>query len=286
MGAIASYAGLACLVTGASSGIGREIARELARRRARVVVTARRAARLEDLARELGTLGAPAAWAVPADLGRIEEVERLVREAEAAAGPIDVLVNNAGFAVAGLFVKSDLAKNLAMVRLNAEAPLALAHRLLPGMIARGRGGVLTVSSVAGFVASPIESAYGGTKALLRVWSHGVHQELRHTPVAITALCPGTTDTEFFDAGGFTKTTRFLDMRADPARVARAGLDGLARGRMQVIPGFLNQVLMLATRFTTARFAASVSRRLLMGRARGIRSPVSAPEPPADGTLSS
>jgi short-subunit dehydrogenase len=220
---------------------------------------------------------------VTADIARADGVEWLASEAERLAGPIDVLVSNAGFAVAGLFVKSDLAKNLDMVRLNADAPLALAHRLLPGMIERGRGGVLTVSSVAGFVASPIESAYGGTNALLRVWSHGVHQELKHTPVAITALCPGTTDTEFFEAGGFRNPTGFLNMRADPARVARAGLDGLARGRMQVVPGFLNKVLVFATRLTTARFAASVSRRLLMGRARGLRSPAS-PPPTPPGTL--
>jgi uncharacterized protein len=284
MGRIASYEGLACLVTGASSGIGREIARELARRKARVVVTARRAERLEELVKEMTALGAPAAWAVTADLARLEEVERLVAEAERLAGPIDVLVSNAGFGVGGLFVKSDLAKTLAMVRVNAEAPLALAHRLLPGMIERGRGGVLTVSSVAGFVASPIESAYGGTKALLRVWSHGVHQELKFTPVAITALCPGTTDTEFFEVGGFHKQTKFLGMRADPVRVARAGLDGLARGRMQVVPGLLNKLLTFAPRLTTTRFAASVSRRLLMGRARGVRSP--APTPGPRGTLPS
>jgi short-subunit dehydrogenase len=172
------------------------------------------------------------------------------------------------------------------VRLNCDAPLALAHRLLPGMIERGRGGVLTVSSVAGFVASPAESAYGGTKALLRVWSHGVHQELKHTPVAITALCPGTTDTEFFEAGGFRNPTGFLNMRADAAKVARAGLDGLERGKMQVVPGFLNKVLTFAPRLTTTRFAASVARRLLMGRARGVRSPSPPPppRPPTPGTL--
>jgi short-subunit dehydrogenase len=140
MGRIASFEGLACLVTGASSGIGREIARELARRKARVVVTARRAERLQELVGELTALGAPAAWAVTADLARTEEVERLAAEAERLAGPIDVLVSNAGFAVAGLFVRSD-SEEPAMV---CWKPLALAHRLLPGMIERGRGGVLIV----------------------------------------------------------------------------------------------------------------------------------------------
>lgn len=278
MARIRSFAGLVCLVTGASSGIGREIARELARRGARVAITARRRERLDELARELRALGAASTHVLVADLGAPGEPERLAREVEAQVGPVDVLVNNAGFAVPGLFVKSDLARTLDMLRLNVDAAVVLARLLLPGMVARDRGGVLTVASVAGFLASPVQSAYGGTKAFLRVWSHSLHAELKHTNVAITALCPGVTDTEFFDAAGFTKMTGFLRLRASAAKVARKGVDGLARGRMQVIPGLGNKSLMFARRLTTERFGAMVSRFLMMGRAKALRSRPGASSP--------
>lgn len=271
MARIRSFSGLVCLVTGASSGIGREIARELARRGAVLVLSARRADRLEALAAELSALGAPAAHVVVADLGLTGEPERLAREAVERAGPVDVLVNNAGFAVPGLFVRSDLERTRAMVRLNVDAALVLARLLLPGMVARDRGGMLTVASVAGFLSSPVQSAYGGTKAFLRVWSHSLHAELAHTNVAVTALCPGVTDTEFFESAGFTKMTGFLRLRANAAKVARAGLDALARGRMQVIPGIGNKSLMFARRLTTERFGARVSRWLMMGRTKALRS---------------
>lgn len=271
MARIRSFSGLVCLVTGASSGIGREIARELARRGAVLVLSARRAERLEALAAELPALGAAGAHVVVADLGLTGEPERLAREAVERAGPVDVLVNNAGFAVPGLFVRSDLDRTRAMVRLNVDAALVLARLLLPGMVARDRGGMLTVASVAGFLSSPVQSAYGGTKAFLRVWSHSLHAELAHTNVAVTALCPGVTDTEFFESAGFTKLTGFLRLRAAAAKVARAGVDALARGRMQVIPGIGNKSLMFARRLTTERFGARVSRWLMMGRTKALRS---------------
>lgn len=271
MGRIRSFEGLTCLVTGASSGIGREIARELARRKARLVVTARRAERLRELCVELKGLGASFAEVLVADLEHAEEVELLAREAQTIAGPIDVLVNNAGFAVPGLFVRSDLARTLAMIRVNVDAPLALARLLLPGMLARDRGGILTVASVAGFSASPVQSAYGGTKALLRVWSHSLHAELKHTNLAITALCPGVTDTEFFEAAGFSKMSGFLRWRADAAKVARKGVAAFAKGKMQLVPGGANKLLMFARRFTSERFAAMTARRLMMGRTKALRS---------------
>ena len=270
MARIRSFEGLTCLVTGASSGIGREIALDLARRKARLLVTARRAERLEALCSELRAAGAPSAQAFVADLAQAAEVQRLLREVQALGG-VDVLVNNAGFGVPGLFPRSDLARSLEMVRVNVDAPLVLAHALLPGMLARGRGGILNVASVAGFVASPLQSAYGGTKGFLRVWSHSLHAELKHAEVAVTCLCPGVTDTEFFSTAGFTDMSGFLRWRASAAAVARAGVEGLARGRMQVIPGLSNKLLMFAGRLTSARFAAMVARFLLLGRARGLRS---------------
>jgi short-subunit dehydrogenase len=265
MGRIASFDGLGCLVTGASSGIGRELALLLAAEGARLVLTARRAERLEALAAETRSRGAKEAHALPADLGRAGEADRVANEAERLLGAVDVLVNDAGFGVTGSFAGTDLDRTLEMVRVNVDAALVLIRRLLPGMVSRNRGGLLTVSSVAGFQAAPYESAYAGTKAFLLVLSDGLHQEYKHTRLAITALCPGVTDTEFFQAAGFRDPSAFLRWRADATKVARKGLRAFRRGKMTVVPGFLNKLLVLAPRLTTRRFAASVARRLMSGR---------------------
>ncbi len=265
MAKIASYRGLGCLVTGASSGIGREIARALAEDGARLVLAARREERLREVAEECRSLGAAEAFPVPVDLSRREEAERLASEAERLLGTVDVLVNDAGFSVPGAFVRSPIDRTLDMVRVNVDATVLLARRLLPKMLERDRGGVLTVSSVAGFQAAPYQSAYAGTKAFLLVWSDGLHQEVKGTHVAVTALCPGVTDTEFFEASGFVNPGSFLKFRAAARKVAHAGLQGLRHGRMEVVPGPLNKTLVWIQRLTTRRFAASVSRRLMASR---------------------
>ena len=187
MGRIDSFRDLGCLVTGASSGIGRDMAVLLAQAGARIVVTARRKERLDELVTFLMESGARAAFAAVADLDDPEAAARLADEAEHHLGHVDVLINNAGFAVPGMFNNTELARTLSMVRVNVMAPVALAHRLLPGMVSRDRGGILNVSSVAGYQAAPYQSAYAGTKAFLLNWSDGLHQEYKHTNVAITAL---------------------------------------------------------------------------------------------------
>jgi short-subunit dehydrogenase len=259
------------LVTGASSGLGADFARELAAHGAHLVLVARREERLKQLAAELEGRHGVRTRVVAMDLGRPGAPKALHERMQAEAVPVDVLVNNAGFAVPGLFPRSDLARTLSMIRVNVDAPVALARLLLPGMLARDRGGILTVASVAGFSASPVQSAYGGTKAFLRVWSHSLHAELKHTNLAITALCPGVTDTEFFEAAGFSKMSGFLRWRADAAKVARKGVAAFAKGKMQLVPGGANKLLMFARRFTSERFAALTARRLMMGRTKALRS---------------
>jgi short-subunit dehydrogenase len=265
VGRIASYRGLGCLVTGASSGIGREIARALADEGARVVGTARRAERLEELAAELKGRGAPEAHVLVADLAETGEAARVAAEATRLLGAVDVLVNNAGFSVPGAYATSDPERTLRMVRVNVDATVVLTRTLLPGMIERKRGGVLTVSSVAGFQAAPYQAGYAGTKAFLLVFSDSIHQETKASGVSVTALCPGVTDTEFFDVAGYRHLGKFMRWRADAAKVARAGLRGLRRGKMDVVPGPLNKSLVFVQRFFSRRFAASVSRRLMASR---------------------
>lgn len=265
MGRIDSYRSLACLVTGASSGIGRDIAVLLAKEGARLVVTARRKERLETLVEELIGHGAEAAHAVVADLSTLDGPAEVAAAAEAALGPVDVFVNNAGFAVPGLFAQTDLERTLDMIRVNVSASVELTHRLLPGMLKRDRGGVLTVASMAGYQAAPYQSAYAGTKAFLLNWSDGLHQEYKHTNLAISVLCPGVTDTEFFEAAGYRKLTGFLAHRMPSMKVAALGVKALRKGKMEAVPGFGNKALLFAERLFSRHFVASLSRRLMGGR---------------------
>ncbi len=265
MGRIPSYRGLGCLVTGASSGIGRDVARQLAGAGARLALTARRTARLEALAEEARARGAAAVHVLPEDLADPGAPARLCAAAEAALGGVDVLVNNAGFAVPGHFVRADAERTGRMIQVNVVAAVDLTRRLLPGMLLRGRGGILTVASLAGFQAAPYQAAYAGTKAFLLNFSNSLHQELRGTALAVTALCPGVTDTEFFEAAGYRRLTRLLQWRMPAEKVARAGLRALARGRMEVVPGALNKTIVFAQRFLPRPFVAAMARRVLGAR---------------------
>ena len=265
MGRIESFAGMGCLVTGASAGIGREIARLLADAGARLVVTARREDRLAELCEELRTRGAREAHAAPIDLAAADGVDRVIAAAESALGHVDVLINNAGFAVPGSFLRSAEERTAAMIAVNVTAATLLLRRLLPGMVKRERGGVLNVASVAAFQAAPYQSAYAGTKSYLLNLSESVYQEVKHTNVAVTALCPGVTDTEFFDAAGYRNLGPYMNRRMSAVKVARLGLKGLRRGKPVVVPGFVNRALLFVERFTPRALVGEVSRRLMGGR---------------------
>ncbi len=262
MGRIQTFADLGCLVTGASSGIGRDIARLLAREGARLAITARRAQRLETLAAELRALGAGDVHVLPEDLSDPTAPARLAARASECLRGVDVLVNNAGFAVPGLFLRSDLARTLSMLQVNCAAAVELTRILLPGMLARDRGGILTVASVAAFQAAPYQTAYSATKAFLLNFSDSLHQELKGSQLAVTALCPGVTDTEFFEAAGYRHLTKLLRWRMPSMRVAQAGVKAFRKGRMGVVPGLLNKAMIFSQRFLPRSFVAACSRRLM------------------------
>ncbi len=270
MARIASYRDLGCLVTGASSGIGADTARLLAREGARLVLTARREDRLLALAEECRELGAIAAYGIVADLDDPAAPAHVVEMAENHLGHVDVLINNAGFAVPGLFASSDLERTLSMLRVNVCAAVELAHRLLPGMVKRRQGGILNVSSMAGHLPAPYQSAYAGTKAFLLNWSNGLHQEYKHSKVAITALCPGVTDTEFFDAAGYPQGGSIMKLSAPCGPVAELGVRALAQGKMEAVPGPLNKLLLFLPRFLPHTWVASASRRVMGGRPKPER----------------
>jgi len=228
----------AILITGASSGIGAALARALAPRARLLVLVARRTARLEALAAEIAASGGrAAALPMPCDLADAAARDALLERVAREAGPIDVLVNNAGFGEQGPFVQADWPTLARMVEVNAVAPLHLERALLPGMVARGRGGVLVVSSAVGRAVIPYLATYTGTKHLLTAHAQALRTELSGTGVVVSQLCPGPVRTEFGRVArmrGGVAPPRFLAMSAE--RCAAIAVAEFARGRPMIVPG--------------------------------------------------
>jgi short-subunit dehydrogenase len=231
------------LVTGASSGIGAEIARGLAARGRGVTLVARREERLRELADELAGEHAIRAEVVTADVSDDEGREELVREVDKLGLTVDVLVNNAGFGSGGAFVELEGGKESSMVRTNCEAVVGLCSAYLPRMVERGTGAVLNVASLIAFQPVPFQATYGATKAFVLSFSDAIHEELRGTGVTVTAVCPGPVRTEFGEAGGFGGADdRIPDfVWLDAGKVAEDALKGLEDGDRVVVPGALNYV---------------------------------------------
>ncbi|RKS75124.1 hypothetical protein BZB76_3656 [Actinomadura pelletieri DSM 43383] len=214
------------LVTGASSGIGESFARLLAGRGTDLVIVARRAERLDVLARELVERYRVAVEVLAADL--TDPLQRAEVEGRLSADPVELLVNNAGRGAFGPFAEAPLDDQLAQIELNVTALVRLTRAVLPGMVGRGRGGVLNVASMSGFTPSPGSATYGATKAYVAAFSESLHSEVAGSGVHVTALCPGLTRTRDDVA------SHPLWLRRDD--VARAGLDAVAAGRAMCVPG--------------------------------------------------
>ncbi|HYZ27477.1 MAG TPA: SDR family oxidoreductase [Thermoleophilaceae bacterium] len=226
-----------CVVTGASSGIGAELARELTRRGHRVTLVARREERLRELAAELGD----GAEVHVADVSDPAARQGLAEALAARGAEVAVLVNNAGFGTSGRFVKADRGRELEMVRTNVEAVVDLCALFVPAMAQRGSGAVLNVASTAAFQPIPMQSAYAATKAFVLSFTESLHAELAGTRVAVTALCPGPVKTEFADVAEIPGHDALPGVFwAGAEEVARAGIKGLERGKRVVIPGALNR----------------------------------------------
>jgi hypothetical protein len=230
------------LITGASSGIGAAFARRLAALGYDLVLVARRGDRLEALAAELRQAGSVQVEVLPADLTQETDLRRV--EARIADLPaLYLLINNAGIGAEGRFHEADIGPQLAMIDLHVLASVRLARAALPGMVGRGRGGIINVASLAGFMALPGNVTYCATKGYLITFSKALALELARTGVRVQALCPGFTHTEFHaDLRKFdkSKTPGILWMTADA--VVEASLTGLARGQVVCIPGLGNRLL--------------------------------------------
>jgi short-subunit dehydrogenase len=241
----------AALVTGASSGIGVDLARELAGRGHNVVLVARRADRLEALATELSEAHGIRAEALSADLIDPEAVAALPARVAEFGLDIDILINNAGYGSAGQFVDLDGRSESEMVRLNCEAVVALSHAYTPAMVQRGAGAILVVASSAGFQPIPGQATYGASKAFALSFAEALHTELSHQGVAVTALCPGPVATEFADRAGMTEAFAAVPSfaRVSSADCAKSAIDGLARNHRVVTPGLAIKAAGLSSRYT-------------------------------------
>jgi short-subunit dehydrogenase len=250
------------LITGASGGIGLELARRFAAGGYDLVLVARSTARLEELAGELRKHGG-AVLVLAKDLAKPESPEEVFRELEAAGVAVDVLVNNAGFATYGPFVETDLGRELEELQLNVVTLTHLTKKLLPGMLARRRGGVLNLASTAGFQPGPLMAVYYATKAYVISFSEALAEELSGTGVAVSVLCPGPTATGFQKRAGMEASKLFSGMLqvADAAAVARAGYEGFRAGKRIVIPGLINKVGVQSIRVSPRALITKMVKRM-------------------------
>jgi uncharacterized protein len=236
------------LVTGASSGIGAAIARELASRGHSVTLVARREERLKSLATELETEHRVPAEVIACDLGDEAARESLATELRNRGRAVEVLINNAGFGHQADFARSPHKRMVEMVRINVEAVVDLTSRFLTGMVDRGRGSVINIASTAAFQPLPGSAVYAASKSFVLSFSEAIRTELRGSGVSVTAVCPGPVRTEFMDVAGFEEgvqdnTPSIVWM--SPEDLARHAVEGAAHDRRVVVPGALNRAGALA-----------------------------------------
>jgi uncharacterized protein len=239
------------LITGASGGIGHDLALLAAADDKNLVLVARSAGKLDQLAQTIRKNNKSEVITIELDLSEEAGVNKLISEITLKDINIDTLINNAGFADYGDFAKADLAKNLEMIRLNISTLTQLSHFALQRMLKAGRGRILNVGSTASFMPGPGMSVYYASKAYVLSFSEALTRELKGTGVSVTALCPGPTDTNFASVAGLGKS--LMHRMIPPAtsmQVAKAGYKAMMKGKAIEIPGFVNKLSAMAPRFST------------------------------------
>jgi len=251
------------LITGASGGIGYEFAKLFARDHHDLVLVARSAAKLTQVADELQREYGISAEAVPLDLTTASAPQSLFDQLQRESIAVEVVVNNAGYGVLGQFAQVSLEDNLGQIQLNITALTHLTRLFLGPMIERRVGRILNVASTAGFQPGPLMSVYYATKAYVISFSEALANELDGTGVTVTCLCPGATDTGFQGRAGLENTLLFKKLRPMHAStVARDGYRGLMAGKPIVISGFRNWLLAESLRFSPRRLVTALSRKVL------------------------
>jgi short-subunit dehydrogenase len=252
------------LITGASSGIGTELARLFASKGHRVALTARRADRLETLAGEIVAAGGAAPLIIPCDLEQPDAGDRIAAALAAAGAEVEFVVNNAGFGKFGHAIKIDLSEQLGMVAVNIRAMTDLSLRFSDSLI-RHRGGILNIGSIAGFMPGPGMAVYYASKAYVLSFTEALRGELGPLGVRVTALCPGPVPSEFQARAGFRPGFDSVILNVSAANVARAGYRGLMANKRAVMPGLGIKVVPVLLRLFPRAFILAAVGRLQLKR---------------------
>ncbi len=249
------------LITGASSGIGLELARLFAGDKSDLILVARRADRLEALAAELAERHGVKIMVMPKDLADEKAPRQIYDRLLGEGSGVDVVVNNAGFGARGAVAEIDPGRQLDMLRVNVTAPTHLCRLFLPQMLERRRGGILNVASTAAFQPGPFMGVYYASKAYLLSFSEALVEETRGTGVTVSCLAPGPTASEFQAVAGMEGSLLFKLGTQSSEAVARAGYDGFRRGKAIVVPGLKNKIGAASVRFTPRPVIRRILRRL-------------------------
>ncbi|MFI5182551.1 MAG: SDR family NAD(P)-dependent oxidoreductase [Thermoanaerobaculia bacterium] len=250
------------LITGASSGIGADLARIFAREGHDLVLVARSRDRLDALAREVKEKYGATARVLPIDLSEPGAARVIHAQAAEEGIEVDVLVNNAGFGMRGPFPELDPGRQLEMIQVNLVALTELTHLFAPEMVRRARGRILNVASTAAFQPGPLMAVYCATKAYVLSFSAALADELRGSGVTVTCVAPGATETGFGEVAGVSATRLFRSGTMSSRDVAEAAYAALSKGLPLVVPGFKNCLLSASVRFVSIPTAARVARLLL------------------------
>lgn len=247
------------LVTGASSGIGAEYARQLAERGMNVLVSARRLDRLEKLSTDLKSKYGVEVFCIKNDLGEPGGARELFEKAIAGGRKIQILINNAGVGSYGPFHKRPLDKQLGLIQVNVTALTELTHRFTTHMLDHGLSSHITnVASIAAYQSVAYFAVYSGTKSFVRALSETLSSELKDTNISVTCVCPGGTTTEFMEQAGEKLNKAGEAMMMTPEKVVRLGLRSMDQGRVVVVTGFINQVATLLPRLLPSRVAMNIA----------------------------
>ncbi len=260
-----SLSGKTALITGASVGIGRDLAEIFAREGHRLVVTARNQVQLEELAANLRKNHGVNVEVIAADLSQADAPRQIFDQVQAKSIAIDFLVNNAGFGVYGEFGKSDPATQIAMVQVNVTALVHLTGLFLPSMLQRRSGKILNVASTAAFQPGPLLAVYYASKAFVLSFSEALDNEASGKGVSVTTLCPGPTTTEFQKRSGMDQSRLFRGKAMTSMEVAQIGYRAMMRGQRTIIAGWRNKLLIYFSRPFPRRLKTVVARKFNEGR---------------------